>query len=318
MRYRYKGKTLLLTFDTMSWSGHLADFKAHCKLERGLSDNTVSSYQRDLQKLVEFASELGLSAEAISTQDIREFLYQLQKTQLSERSQARCVSSLRRFFIFLVHTDVRKDDPTELVQSPKLPIYLPDTLSESEIDALIEAAQKHKTMGKRNEVLLETLYGCGLRVSELINLKLSSIFWKEQMIKVIGKGNKERWVPIHDGALTLIRGYLDSERLKEKIAQGHEDYVFLNRRGKHLSRVMVFYIIKDAAKDAGIHKKVSPHTFRHSFATHLVQRGADLRAVQEMLGHASILTTEVYTHLNEEDLKKGIQALSKIPVRGNV
>ncbi len=318
MRYRYKGKTLLLTFDTMSWSGHLADFKAHCKLERGLSDNTVSSYQRDLQKLVEYASEISLSAEAISTQDIREFLYQLQKTQLSERSQARCVSSLRRFFTFLVHTDVRKDDPTELIQSPKLPTYLPDTLSESEMDSLIEIIDRSTDHGFRNVVLLETLYGCGLRVSELINLKLSSIFWDEQMIKVIGKGNKERWVPIHQRALKLLRLYLDSVRAQGEIASGHEDYVFLNRRGKHLSRVMVFYIIKDAARDAGIHKKVSPHTFRHSFATHLVQRGADLRAVQEMLGHASILTTEVYTHLNEEDLKKGIQALSKIPVRGSI
>jgi len=299
----------------MSWSGHLLDFKAHCKLEKGLSDNTVISYQRDLSKLHVFAKEGNLSAEAITSTELREFLYQLQKTKLSERSQARCVSSIRRFFIFLIHTGLREDDPTELIQSPKLPTYLPDTLSESEMDDLIKAIDQSTEHGFRNVVLLETLYGCGLRVSELITLKLSSVYWEDQIIKVIGKGNKERWVPIHQRALDLMTLYIDSIRSHQSIASGHEDFLFLNRRGKHLSRVMIFYIIKEASKDAGIQKKVSPHTFRHSFATHLVQRGADLRVVQEMLGHASIMTTEVYTHLNEKDLKKGIQALAKIPVR---
>lgn len=308
----------MLTFDNMSWSGHLSDFKAHCKLERGLSENTVVSYQRDLQKLAKYASEATLSAEAITSQDLREFLYQLQKTSLSERSQARLLSSIRRFFTYLVMTNVRKDDPSELIESPKLPTYLPDTLSEKEMDQLIKVIDQSTDHGFRNVVLLETLYGCGLRVSEIIQLKLSNVFWDDQMIKVIGKGNKERWVPIHNRALELLELYVNSVRAHLEIASGHEDYIFLNRRGKHLSRVMVFYIIKEAAKDAGIHKSVSPHTFRHSFATHLVQNGADLRVVQEMLGHASIMTTEVYTHLNEEDLKKGIKALSKIPVRGNL
>lgn len=305
----------MLTFDTMSWSGHIQDYKAHLKLERGLSKNTVENYVSDIRFLKEFADTLKVSPERVTTDHLREYLFQLTKSGQTERSQARYVSSIKGFFKFLFITEVRKDDPSEILESPKLPLYLPDTLSESEVDSIIDHIDRSTEQGTRNVAILETLYGCGIRVSELIELKLSSIFREEGLVKVIGKGNKERWVPINQQALKMIDIYCENYRNHLPIASGHEDFIFLNRRGKKLSRVMVFYIVKEAAERAGIHKKISPHTFRHSFATHLVQRGADLRVVQEMLGHSTILTTEVYTHLNHEDLKKGIAALAQIEIR---
>jgi len=274
-------------------------------LERSMSENSIDAYLRDVQKLSQFAvANLKKNAPTeITHNDISSFLCILNELGLGERTQARILSGLRTFYRYLILEDIIKDDPVELIEGPKLPKKIPDVLSEEEINLLIEAIDLSHPQGHRNKAILETLYACGLRVSELVNLTLSNIYRDFGYMRVIGKNNKERIIPIAPDTLKHIDNYVNYDRKQLKIVSGFEDFIFLNRRGKNLTRVMIFTIIKKLVAEAGIQKKVSPHTFRHSFATHLVEGGADLRAVQEMLGHESILTTEIYTHLDTKFLK---------------
>lgn len=288
----------------MKWQNAIEDYKNYLKLERGLSENTISGYTRDLEKLVLFLEtiDLAISPVKIESGSIKEFVYEISKN-VSPRSQARIISGLRSFFSYLVFEGYRKSNPTDLLETPKIGLKLPDTLSESEINSLIAAIDLSHPQGERNRTILETLYSCGLRVSEIITLKISDLFFEEGFIRVLGKGNKERFVPIHSRAQQLIDLYIKTDRNKIEPQRGFEDTIFLNRRGKGLTRQMIFIILKDLAEKIGLHKKISPHTFRHSFATHLLKNGADLRAIQQMLGHESITTTEVYVHLDRSFLK---------------
>lgn len=290
----------------MSWAERLADFEYYLKFERNFSKNTVESYLRDLKKLQEFAENSNISAEEISTENIQNYLYANSKSKPSERTQARWISSVKSFFKFLLEEEIRKDNPSALIDAPKLGIYLPDTLDEKDIAKIISAVDISTDLGKRNRCIIEVLYGCGLRVSELISLKISDINFKEGFLKVEGKGRKIRLVPLADFTANVILDYIKTARAAGKIAKKAEDILFLNSRGAALSRVMIFTIIKDLAMKADIQKNISPHTFRHSFATHLLQNGADLRFIQEMLGHSSITTTEIYTHLETEELHETI------------
>lgn len=287
----------------MEWKEVLLEFKTYLKLEKGLAENTIESYLRDVRKLTKFTDIPPLEIDA---KEVEEFLYQFAKGDYSPRSQARLISSIKSFFGYLQWEEWRKDNPAELLETPKLGMKLPDTLSESEIDQIIALIDLSKPEGERNRAILETLYGCGLRVSELTELKLSDLFFEESFIRVLGKGNKTRLVPISDYTQKFINIYKNQVRVHQPIQAGFEDFLFLNRRGKNLTRVMIFTIIKQLAEQAGIHKNISPHTFRHSFATHLLKNGADLRSIQMMLGHESITTTEIYTHLDDTMLRETV------------
>lgn len=290
------------------WKSHSIGFKNYLRLEKSLSSNSIDAYLSDLEKLISYLDfkQLDLSPKQIELAHLQDFLKWVTELGLSARSQARLISGIKAFYKYLLLENYLENDPTALLDSPKLGTKLPVALSIQEIDAMINQIDLSKPEGERNKAMLETLYGCGLRVSELINLKLSNIYVDEGFIKVTGKGDKERLVPIGSQALKQISIYVNLSRVHLEIQKGFEDFVFLNRRGKVLTRTMVFLITKDLAARAGIRKNISPHTFRHSFATHLVEGGANLRAVQEMLGHESIITTEIYTHLDRNYLKEEI------------
>ena len=290
----------------MSWEKSIIEFKSYLKIERSLSDNTIDSYLRDVRKLSDFSQEKNLNELQITRTEVKEFIADINKEGISARSQSRIISGIKAFYKYLILEDYLKVNPTELIETPKIGVKLPDTLSVLEIDSLISAIDLSHPQGERNRAILEVLYSCGLRVSELTNLKLSNIRFKEGYVKVLGKGNKERFAPIGGVAIKFLKIYLKEIRIHQDIKKGSEDIVFLNRRGKQLTRVMIFTIIKDLATKIGMKKKISPHTFRHSFATHLIEGGADLRAIQEMLGHESITTTELYTHLDREYLREAI------------
>lgn len=291
----------------MNWKQAFADYHSYLKIEKGFSDNTISSYLRDLNKLADFVENTTSKITPINiTNEIsKEFVYSQSKL-LNARSQARLLSSLRSFFNYLIFENYREDNPVDLIDAPKIGQKLPDTLSIEEVDELISAVDLSHPQGERNKTILETLYGCGLRVSELINLQLSDLFFEEGFIRVIGKGNKQRFVPINEHNIKVIHRYIHDVKCFEKPQKGFEDTLFLNRRGKKLTRVMIFTIIKQLTTQLGWNKKISPHTLRHSFATHLLQNGADLRAIQQMLGHESITTTEIYMHLDNSFLKEVI------------
>ena len=292
----------------MTWENYIKGFKAYLKLEKSLSDNSVNAYLHDIEKLVQYfeIGNIDIKPEKVTLSNLQDFIKYINEIGLSATSQARIISGLKAFFKYLLLEDAIKQSPAELLEAPKTGRKLPDTLSVEDINKLIDAIDLSKPEGTRNKAMLETLYGCGLRVSELINLKISNIYFNEGFIKVTGKGDKERLVPVGNVALKYIRIYLENVRNKQDIKKEYSDILFLNRRGAGLSRVMVFLIIKGLAERTGLKKNISPHTFRHSFATHLIEGGADLRAVQEMLGHESITTTEIYTHLDREYLREAI------------
>jgi integrase/recombinase XerD len=292
----------------VQWASIIKGFEAYLKLERSVSANTSAAYLRDVALLESFLeSELGgKSLNQVDFSDLKEFIAWIHGRGMSASSQARILSGIKTFFHFLVLEGLLSDNPTTLLESPKLSRKLPDTLSIHEINSLIDALDLSKPEGMRNKAILEMLYGCGLRVSEVVDLKISNLFLDIELVKILGKGNKERLVPIGSEAAKFLQIWLREVRVHLKIKPGQEDWVFLNNRGSSLSRVMVFLIIKGLATKIGLKKTISPHTFRHSFATHLLEGGADLRAVQEMLGHESITTTEIYTHLDRGYLKSTI------------
>jgi integrase/recombinase XerD len=290
----------------MSWETSIKGFKSYLQIERSLSDNSVQAYIRDVKKFANYAIPIELSELKVTRVDISNFLAQINQKNISSRSQARIISGIKAFYKYLIMEDYLKINPTELIESPKIGLKLPDTLSLIEIDKLIAAVDLSNKQGERNRAILETLYSCGLRVSELVNLQLSNIHFKEGYLKVTGKGDKERLAPIGGRAIKYLTIYINEVRNHQNIKKGNEDFVFLNNRGTKLTRVMIFLIIQKLTEKIGLKKKISPHTFRHSFATHLIEGGADLRAVQEMLGHESITTTEIYTHLDNEYLRSNI------------
>jgi len=289
------------------WKSYIKGFEAYLRLEKALSSNSIEAYLRDINKLEQYllASNQKLPPDKIKLKDLQEFIQWINKFGLSAKSQARIISGIKAFFKYLILEDLIRNNPSELLESPKIGRKL-HTLSKEEIDNLINTIDLSTPEGTRNKAILETLYGCGLRVSELINLQISNLYFKDGFIKITGKGDKERLVPIGKTAINNINIYLDQIRIHIKVHKEFDDIVFLNRRGKKLSRVMIFMIVKNLVEKTGIKKTISPHTFRHSFATHLVEGGADLRAVQEMLGHESITTTEIYTHLDREYLRQAI------------
>ena len=293
----------------MNWNNAIKDYQLFLQIERGLSANTIASYGNDLQKLVRFLidNHIEISPISINEGTIQQFIYEVAK-KINARSQARLISGLKSFFDYLVFEDYRKTNPTDLIEAPKIGRKLPDTLSEEEIDALIGAIDLSHPQGERNRTILETMYSCGLRVSEVITLKISDLFFDEGFIRVLGKGNKERFIPIHSQAQKFIKSYINEIRIHEKHQKNYEDKLFLNRRGKGLTRQMIFMMITDAATKINLKKKISPHTFRHSFATHLLKYGADLRAIQQMLGHESITTTEIYVHLDKSYLRDVVES----------
>jgi len=280
-------------------------YKTWLRLEKGLSPHTIEAYLDDLHKLFQFITNEGLQILQIRYSDLQQFLAQLSDIGISPRSQARIISGIKSFYRFLLLEDFVRSDPTELLESPKIGMKLPEVLSVDEINRILDSIDLSTPTGQRNRAMLEVLYSCGLRVSELINLKYPDIYFDEEFIRVEGKGRKQRLVPISQAAIREIRNYLDDRR-QISVQKGSEDILFLNQRGAKLTRVMVFYIIKAHAELAGIKKPISPHTFRHSFATHLLEGGANLRAIQIMLGHEKITTTELYTHLDREFLRKEI------------
>jgi integrase/recombinase XerD len=292
----------------MTWEQALKDYKLYLLIERGLSKNSIDSYSRDIIKLIGYleTNKISTSPIKINSETVQQFIYDIAKN-VNARSQSRIISGLRSFFDYLIFEDYRASNPLELIESPKIGRKLPDTLSEQEIDKLINAIDLSKPEGERNRAILETLYGCGLRVSELIHLKLSDLFFDEGFIKVTGKGDKQRFVPIVDITQKYINIYRTEIRNHLNIQAGFEDTLFLNRRGKQLTRAMIFTIIKQLGEKIGLKKKISPHTFRHSFATHLLQNDADLRSIQLMLGHESITTTEIYVHLDKSHLTKVVE-----------
>lgn len=289
----------------MNWNTYIKSYQSYLKIERGLSKNTVDNYTFDLERLCSFLDENAITSSPIkiSEETIQHFIYTISK-EVNARSQARIISGLKSFFSYLIFEDYRSDNPMELIETPRLGRKLPDTLSVQEIDCLIDAIDLSENLGQRNKAMLETLYGCGLRVSELTTLKISDLFFEEGFIKITGKGNKQRFVPISDVTIKYINLYKNEIRNHASIQKGHEDTLFLNRRGKQLTRAMIFTIIKELAAKINLNKAISPHTFRHSFATHLLENGADLRSIQLMLGHESITTTEIYVHLDRKHLSK--------------
>jgi integrase/recombinase XerD len=299
------------------WEPYKKGFKAYLQLERSLSDNSVEAYLGDVEKLTSYLQGKGImkTPEEVELKDLQGFIKWIAELGMTQTTQARTISGIRAFYKYCLLEDVTKKDPTTLLEAPKLKRELPDFLSFDEIENIIAQIDLSTPEGGRNKAILETLYSCGLRVSEVVNLKLSQLYFDVGFIRVIGKGNKERLVPIGSSAIKYINIYRLNIRVHLPIQPGEEDILFLNRRGRRLTRVMIFLIIKDLVKKAGITKTISPHTFRHSFATHLVEGGADLRAVQEMLGHESITTTEIYTHLDREFLRKTLQQFH--PAFGN-
>ena len=291
------------------WKPYKKGFKAYLQLEKSLSDNSVLAYLRDIELLTNFLHETNSlkNPADLVLKDLQQFIKWIGEVGMLASSQARIISGLRAFYKYCLLENITNKDPTALLEAPKLKRSLPDTLSFEEIESMIAAIDLSKTEGGRNKAILETMYSCGLRVSEVVGLKISQLYLDVGFIRVTGKGDKERLVPIGSSAIKFINIYKNEIRIHLEVQNGNEDILFLNKRGTKLSRVMIFYIIKDLALNAGIKKTVSPHTFRHSFATHLVEGGADLRAVQEMLGHASITTTEIYTHLDREFLRKTLE-----------
>lgn len=292
----------------MNWNTYIEDYTHFLKLERGLSENSIVAYQRDVIKLQLYLKhhEIVISPLAIEEDIIQRFIYEVSKI-VEVRTQARIISGLKSFFDFLIFENYRKENPLELIESPKIGRKLPDTLSLDEIDELIGLIDFSKAEAPRNHAILETLYSCGLRVSELISLKISDLFFNEGFIKVLGKGNKQRLIPIAKETQILIKSYIERHRCLLNIHPEYTDTLFLNRRGKGLTRVMIFTIVKQLCELSSITKSISPHTFRHSFATHLLENGADLRAIQQMLGHESITTTEIYLHLDTTHLRNTIE-----------
>lgn len=291
------------------WEPYKKGFKAFLQLERSLSNNSIQAYLADIEKLTQFLvlHNIAKTPAQLELSDLQSFVQWVAELGMTQASQARIISGIRAFYKYCLLEDVSTKDPTTLLEAPKLKRQLPDTLAFEEIEALIGQIDLSTPEGGRNKAILETLYSCGLRVTEVVNLKLSQLYFDVGFIRVVGKGNKERLVPIGSSAIKYINIYRNNIRVHGPVQKGEEDILFLNRRGKRLTRVMIFLIIKDLAKKAEINKNISPHTFRHSFATHLVEGGADLRAVQEMLGHESITTTEIYTHLDREFLRKTLQ-----------
>jgi integrase/recombinase XerD len=291
----------------MKWSQAINHYQNYLKIERGLSVNSISNYSFDINKLVKWltGNDIEISPIKIEQETLQDFIYSIAK-EVNPRSQSRIISGLKGFFNYLVFEEYRTTNPLDLIESPKIGRKLPDTLSLEEIDLIISEIDLSKPQGERNRAIIEVLYGCGLRVSELINLKNSDLFFEEGFIKVTGKGNKQRFVPIGSIAIKYIEIYRKEVRIHQEVNPTALDTLFLNRRGNGLTRAMIFHIVKELTEKAGIHKKISPHTFRHSFATHLLENGADLRAIQQMLGHESITTTEIYTHIDKSHLTQVI------------
>jgi integrase/recombinase XerD len=292
----------------MKWDDSIKGFEDYLRLEKGLSMNSINAYINDINKLLDFLKDnfKGTTPQKVRLNHLKSFVEWLNHKGVSPRTQARTISGIKSYFKFLLIEEKITSDPTSLLESPRIGRKLPDVLSIEEINMLISSVDTEKPEGQRNKAILETLYSCGIRVSELVNLKMSNLFFEQGFIKVEGKSNKERLVPISNSAIKEINTYIDGYRKTLKIVPGAQDILFLNRRGQMLSRVMIFTVIKTLALQVNLNKKISPHTFRHSFATHLIDGGADLRSVQEMLGHESILTTEIYTHLDREYLKDTI------------
>jgi integrase/recombinase XerD len=289
----------------MTWAQALLDYKNYMLIERGLSDNSVANYSLDIHKLINYleTNKISISPIKISAENLHQFIFEIAKS-LNPRSQSRVISGLKSFFDYLIFEGYREHNPMEIIESPKIGRKLPDVLSIAEIDKMIEHIDLGNPQGERNRAIIETLYGCGLRVSELLDLKISDLFFKEGFIKVTGKGDKQRFVPVSSITEKYITEYLQNSRNNYTIHPKASDIIFLNRRGNSLTRAMIFTIVRNLAKQAGIQKKISPHTFRHSFATHLLENGADLRAIQLMLGHESITTTEIYMHVDKSHLKQ--------------
>ena len=281
------------------------EYHLYLSLEKGLSPNSVQAYERDLAKLLRYLSEAGIAPEVANGEVLRDFVIEIAQEGVHERTQARIISGIKAFYHFMIYKNKITDDPTELLESPKIGLYLPDVLSVTEIDSIVQAIDLSQLLGQRNKAIIETLYGSGIRVSELIGLQLSKLYITDGYMLVEGKGSKQRLVPLSPMAIKQIELWM-FERSHFPLKKGHEDYLFLNRRGARLTRAMIFEIVKNLADAAGIHKKVSPHTFRHSFATHLLQNGANLRAIQQLLGHESITTTELYTHIDMTMLRNTI------------
>jgi integrase/recombinase XerD len=288
---------------SMNWKTYIKSYQSYLKLERGLSKNTIENYSFDIERLCSFLEQnaINVSPIKITEETVQQFIYSVSK-EVNARSQARIISGLKSFFSYLIFEDYRNDNPLELLEAPRIGRKLPDTLAIQDIDNLIAAIDLSSNEGERNRAMLETLYGCGLRVSELVNLKISDLFFEEGFIKITGKGNKQRFVPVGNLTQKYIEIYKNSIRVHLPIQKGHEDTLFLNRRGRQLTRAMIFTIIKELALKIDLKKNISPHTFRHSFATHLLENGADLRSIQLMLGHESITTTEIYVHLDRKHL----------------
>lgn len=291
------------------WLPYKKGFKAYLQLEKSLSDHSVEAYLRDLDHLTRYLLEIdeALSPEAVTLKELQGFIKWIGELGMTASSQARMISGIKAFYKYCLMESICKNDPTVLLEAPKLKRALPDVLSFEEIENMINQIDLSRPEGARNKAILETMYSCGLRVSEVVGLKISHLYLDLGFIRVTGKGDKERLIPIGANAIKFITIYKNQVRVHTQPTKGNEDILFLNKKGSKLSRIMIFYIIKDLALKAGIKKNVSPHTFRHSFATHLVEGGADLRAVQEMLGHASITTTEIYTHLDREFLRKTLE-----------
>ncbi|MDB9913042.1 site-specific tyrosine recombinase XerD [Flavobacteriaceae bacterium] len=289
----------------MDWFGALKYYQDYLKIERGLSDNSIENYSFDIKKLIKWleTSSTKVTPLKINREILQEFIYHIAK-EVNPRSQSRIISGLKGFFNYLIFEEYRATNPLDLIESPKIGRKLPDTLSIKEIDTIISIIDLSKPQGERNRAIIEVLYGCGLRVSELISLKISDLFFDEGFIKVTGKGNKQRFVPIGSLTIKFINIYRNEIRVHQVIKPSAQDTLFLNRRGNELTRAMIFHIVKELTEKAGIRKNISPHTFRHSFATHLLENGADLRAIQQMLGHESITTTEIYTHLDKSHLSQ--------------
>jgi integrase/recombinase XerD len=289
----------------MNWNSYIKNYQSYLKIERGLSNNTIANYTFDIERLCQFLTEnnIEVSPIKINEETVQQFIYSISK-EVNARSQARIISGLKSFFNFLIFEDYRTDHPLTLIESPRIGRKLPDTLSINDIDTLISAIDLSAPEGERNRAIIETIYGCGLRVSELVSLKISDLFFEEGFIKITGKGNKQRFVPIGELTQKYINLYKDVIRVHLNIQKGHEDTLFLNRRGKQLTRAMIFTIIKELAIKINLNKTISPHTLRHSFATHLLENGADLRSIQLMLGHESITTTEIYVHLDRTHLTR--------------
>lgn len=290
------------------WRREVRDFETYLKLEKGLADNSIQAYLRDIAHLSRFMQEQGVAPEEVTLDHLQLLLKQINETGIAPNSQRRMIAGWRMFFHMLVVEDAIKDSPADLLDLPVRPQHLPDVLTDEDITRIQATFDKSLPDQFRNNVIVEVLYGCGLRVSELVNLKLSNIYVDEQMLHVFGKGNKERWVPINPQALDMLLMYIHNVRSHANIKTGEEKFVFINRLGTHLSRNYVFMFLQQAVDNAGLNKHVSPHSLRHSFATELVENGADLRAVQEMLGHESISTTEIYTHLTRDTLRNTIEA----------